>query len=530
MIVETAGLSFLLLAVGGLYLLSSIKKNKKYLLLTELGLIRGVLQYKKSPFYKWGWKKESDSRVWGERIVREAFEKANVGLNPDDLELLKQACDQHAAGKTVEKTNILNRIDRILERSESVSNVAVAYVHPLLTEAFNTPPQAAKAILDRIAIQSVPKNAVMRYAVYQFSEQLNSIGKIILFPNTPGFEIKAKTGETIMRLRGFEGWEHWLKACKGAVEQFIRLRTFSGGKEAVLYLKTQILDNIIQKFLDDSAESQQYVYLMGRQIVQDVMSLNVQDIKYREMLFYQWQFADDITFTMRDHKKIRELFSQTDLIPRFREILIQSITPLYDSLPALANRFPRHVIFYGKDSSTRSFAAQQYLQHLFSILKFIAGLYNQKPRIPIFLRILDSDVARARSGEAPQGEEAEPKTRKRKGEAEEEGDVFYNNRGHMPQLLDYHKKLIVFEKNLDPYAAEKMGWIVEVPVDEFTLQEHAQFDMGDYLTYKRIDCSRRGDVDVHGDDKTAKSQCRQFLNAILNEIVSPSGVMKINDE
>jgi len=519
MIVQAAGLSFLLLAIGGLYFLSSINKSKKNRLLIELGLLRGVLQYKKSPFYKWGWKKESDSRVWGERIVREAFEKANVGLNPDDLEILKQACDQHAAGKTVDRISLLNRIDKILERSESVANVATAYVHPLLTEAFNTPPQAAKAILDRVSIHSTLKNAVMRYAVYQFTDQLNSIGKIILAPNTTGFEIKAKTGETIMRLRGFEGWEHWLKACKGAIEQFVKLRSFSGGKEAALYLITQLVDGLILKFLDDAAESQQYVYLMGRLIVQDVMSLSVQDIKYREMLFYQWQFADDIAFAMRDHKKIRDLFTQIDLAPRFREILIQSITPLYESLPSLANRFPRHVIFYGKDAQIRSFAAQQYLQHLFSLLKFIAELYNQKPRVPLFLRILDSDVARARSGKSPEEELPEPKTRRKKGEEEGE-DLIYNNKGHMPQLLDYHKKLIVFEKNLDPYAAEKMGWIIEVPVDEFTFQEHAQFDMGDYLTYKRVDCAKLGDVDLHGDSKSAKSQRRQFTNAIFNEIVT----------
>ena len=208
-----------------------------------------------------------------------------------------------------------------------------------------------------------------------------------------------------------------------------------------------------------------------------------------------------------------------ELPSRFRQAILEFITPVYESLQALIQRFPRHVIFFGSNPETRSYAAQQYIVHVTKLSKTVSDIINRKTRSPLFLRIFDTDVEKARNPDPTQYTSA---VLSQPGSTNEEEDenVVSANTGHMPVLLDAQKRMTLFERNMDVHTAEKAGWIIELPVEDLTPKEYAQLDLGEYIKYKRINCDKYGNAGQGEEGKSAQFKREKFLNEIFNDLLS----------
>ena len=204
-----------------------------------------------------------------------------------------------------------------------------------------------------------------------------------------------------------------------------------------------------------------------------------------------------------------------ELPTRIRQALLEFITPTHESLHALMHRFPRHVIFYGANPHTRLYATQQYLVHLNKINKIISDLLRRKSAFPLMLRIFDSDMEKARN---PEPEEYNSYVMASDRHVEDEEEIV-TNAGHLPMLLDAQKRMVLFEKDTSPEKAEKIGWIIEIPVEDFTPKEYAQFDLGDYLKYKRINCDKHGEIDQEQESKSAHLQRDRFINSVFESLL-----------
>ncbi len=509
----------------GIYTLSSVKEDRKKLILHDLGLVHSLTSGLKSPFYKWGWRKVSDDRVWGERIVREAFEKRNIGLTQQDLEYFSKVCAQFAGGKSVDKTAVIGYIEKILGRSSSVSNFATKFIQPILENSLRASPNQAKKFLDRVHIDSSVENAPDRLAVYQLKKMLNQHGMGIICSNAGGLHIKGESNEILMTLTGFDSWVFWLKSCKASIEQCLSQRALSTPSQAK-FIKKQILDFYINNEINHMNASRQFIKTMDSLINQESLSINISVIENLERAFYGWHFSESLQFSIQNHESMRSLLSMPELPSRIRKALLEFITPTYESLHALMHRFPRHVIFYGANSHTRLYATQQYLVHLNKINKIISDMLKRKSTFPLMLRIFDSDVEKARNPEPDDFmKHVMPPNRRRNVDEDEE---VVKNIGHMPLMIDTQKSMVLFEKDIEPDKAEKIGWIIEIPVEDFTPKEYAQFDLGDYLKYKRINCDKHGEIDQEQESKSAHMQRERFLNSIFETLLGDSSISPLS--
>ncbi|MGC9326335.1 MAG: hypothetical protein ACP5I1_01750, partial [Candidatus Hinthialibacter sp.] len=133
------------------------------------------------------------------------------------------------------------------------------------------------------------------------------------------------------------------------------------------------------------------------------------------------------------------------------------------------------------------------------------GILQTKNPGPLFLQILEADVEKARH---PEYQEDGPL----EAAQEEDSEGYVSNTGHMPTLLDTQKRMLLFERNLAYEKAEKMGWIIELPIEELTIQEFAQLDLSAYLNYLRINCDSFSDFEDDAEEQTAKASQEKFLN------------------
>lgn len=499
------------------YLIVTSKSDRRKEVLSDLGLSIGIAASLKSPFYKWGWKKSHDDRVWGERIVRETFEKFNIGLGQQDLEFFSQICTRFAAGETIDKASIVAYVDKILSRSVTVSNFAAGFIGPVLERSLSATPAQAHKLLEREKIPSSLENAPDRLAVRQFTKMLRSHGMKIICGEASGLEVKGESGEILTTLHGYDSWEFWLKSCRESLEQCLANKALIKSKTQAKFLRGQI-QGIIQNYEEHLKNSRSFIKNAEYMISQEKSPIGIALVQNLERSFYGWHFSETTKFSLQDHKTLHELITLPELPSRCRQALFENITSTYESLQTVCHRFPRYVIFFGISAETRSYAAQQYLLHLNKINKTLSDVLGVKYRPPLFMRILDADIHKARNPDAGDYKPAVRVSHDEESELKEE-ILVSTNTGYMPLLLDSQKRMILFEKNLDPATAEKIGWIIDLPVDDLTPKESAQMDMGDYIKYKRIDCAKIGNFSNSSDAKSMQNQREKFLNAIFDVLL-----------
>lgn len=527
MIIAIFCASLAVLVSIGIYLLSSGKVDKTNQVLTDLGLSHGLASPLKSPFYKWGWRKTTDDRVWGERIVREAFEKHNIGLSQQDLDFFSQVCSRYANGDSIDKASIVSHVEKILARSSSISNFASGFIVPILERSLRASPAQAQKLLEREKVQSSPANAPDRLAVRQITKMLKSHGLRILSTQSMGLEVKSESGDFLMSLAGFDSWEFWLKSCRDSLEQCLSNRSLIKSNSQAKFLRSQISNGIIQNYINQLKKTRHFIKTIEKLLTQESIPRSRSDIENLERIFYTWHFSEGIRFSLQDHASLQDLIALPELPSRFRQALFDYINSSFESLHALLLHFPRHVIFMGSNPETRSYAAQQYLVHLSKLSKTISDVIGRKLRIPLFLRILETDVQKARN---PDPLEYKASLLPPKEESHNNEEEISGNTGHMPLLLDSQKRMIIFERNMDPSSAEKMGWIIELPIEDLTPKEYAQLDLGDYLRYKRINCSQFDGFEQNDEGKSGQFKREKFLNQIFDKLLEESIIPNFLDD
>ncbi len=520
MIVTIFLISIALLFSIGIYLLTKAKTDRQTQLLVDLGLVRGVTSPLKSPFYKWGWRKSTDDRVWGERIVREAFEKQNIGLNHQDLEFFSQVCSRFASGGSVDKSEIIDYVKKIFSRGSTISNMAYGFIAPIFEHVLSASPQQAKQLLEREKIRSSTSNAPDRLVIRLISKLLKNHGMNILCSDS-GMDIKNESGDTLASLKGYDGWNFWLKSCRESVEKCLGNRTWVKTHSQAKFFRSQIKDQLIQSYINHIQKSRTFIRNIEQILKEESIPKSKSDLENLERIFYRWHFSDGIHFSLQNMEEFHHLLILQGFPSRFRQALLDSITDKYESLLSLLIRFPRHIIFMGINPEARTFAAHQYLLHFSKVIQTISTITRRTPQIPLFLRIFEDDVNKARNPEVDEYRPMATLTREEiEQTAKEEDNTVSGNTGHIPLLIDSHKRLILFEKNLDAYTAEKMGWILEIQVEDFTPKEYAQLDLGQYLHYQRIHCDKIGDFPSEAENKSFPQKRITYFNTILDKLLT----------
>src|SRR3972149_4850806 len=124
----------IVMALGGAVLLIQVlgAHKKQSQILIDLGLERNFSGEEKAVFYKWGWRKIPAERIWGERIVTEAFRKANVWISLDDLKYFEKICHLHEKGKWIDVENVKSRVKSIVSRMDALRLTVASRVRDLL--------------------------------------------------------------------------------------------------------------------------------------------------------------------------------------------------------------------------------------------------------------------------------------------------------------------------------------------------------------------------------------------------------------
>ncbi|RJP27235.1 MAG: hypothetical protein C4527_13765 [Candidatus Omnitrophota bacterium] len=513
-LVIIAGIICLFVAGGGVFLFSGKSLHQQNQLLEDLGLSRSRTKSNATPYYKWGWRKAFDERVWGERIVRLAFEKAKIWLSPDDLLFFKNTCDLYATGKPVKDEEILAHIDKIVTRKGNLSNCATKQVKSIITGLLAISDKDAMQILKGLGVRNSDGNARRKLGMVQFRRMLNTVGSQILAHNAKGYEIK-ENEETLFTLQGFDGWKHWVAACKEEVKKLPLLHAKStDDKTLLLFLQKNITSGVIKEMEDDLRQSQQFLSLLEEEIYRKEIRIPFPKIERLESIFYYWQFTNGIPFHYLDHGRIRELLTLKNISSRFKEIIINAINPNYPSFTALTKLFPDRVIFYGDNAYARAYASQQYIAHYELLLQTLNASKKKMIRPPALLLITASDIERARTGKI---EIEKPDD---SSEEENEGENQIAEKDCISQIINEQKKISLLERNIDGNTAETIGWIIDMAIADFTVQEYAYLDSGPNRSFIRIPCSGYRDVDFQSFSEHAKKQKWDFFNFILDSIVT----------
>ena len=208
LIAGIALLAFFLLLPIVLMASSGRKGNKE--LLHSLGLSRSWSKDKSTAFYNWGWRKQSGERVWGERVVKEAFRKANVWLSPEDLDYFQGICEEREKGQEVNRDKVIRRIESIVKREESLEDSIKTIINKILSQVSTITEQEANKILQESGINLSGKDRIIqRYGSNEFRKVITDAAFHILSSESKGFQFTSSGGSRVYSLVGMEAWERW---------------------------------------------------------------------------------------------------------------------------------------------------------------------------------------------------------------------------------------------------------------------------------------------------------------------------------
>lgn len=491
---------------------SGSAKSTHNQILDDLGLAKNVTGKSSAPYYKWGWRKGTDERVWGERIVRQAFKKANLWLSADDLLFFKETCDAYAGGNTVDENSIQTRIEKILERSGEITNCATNQIRAIVQDVISISDAEANQHLKEQGVHPKADKAQFQLGLLRFRRMMTKAGEEILGLDSNGLAVKNEEGQLLFMLKGLDGWDHWLKSCQEEVKRINVSRSPSRNPSLLRNLKSNFQSSILQSHENDLIGSKKFMASLEEEIQQGDLKITQKRVEKLVSIFYYWLFTDAIPFNSADHKRIRDFLCRKDLATHFRQIVLEAITQDYLSLRNLVNTFPKKVIFYGKNPHARAFASQQYMTHLEIIIKTLVT--TSKQSYPPGLIVITAKQMQEAREYAAEMEEM-PDRRKK--------DEPPPRRDYLPELLDKQKHLSIVERNIDERTAEMWGWMVDIDVDDFTPKEYAHLDKGVYRSFIRFLCDGFGNIDFTSQSKHAKEKRVQYFQAVLDKLLkSPS--------
>ncbi len=510
MIIGSLGLIIILVLTWGvIHFYKKSDGSVREQLLTDLGLGKSASEKSEAPYYKWGWSPGTDERVWGKRIVTLAFQKAKLWLSTDDALFFKESCNCYAAGQAVDEKLIHERIEKILKRSDEITNCATAQVKRIFQDVASLSDAEAAQHLKEQGLHAKSGKAQYQLGVLRFRRMMTKAGEEILGLHSNGMAVNNEEGELLFMLKGMDGWDHWLKSCREEVQRVNVSRSPSSNPSLLRLLKAHILTTILKSFENDIASSQKFLSSFEQEIQQGDLNLSIKRIEKLESFFYHWQFSEGIPFNSQDHSNICNLLSRKDLAPHFRHIIIDAITTDHLSIHNLGTKFPNKVMFYGKNPHARSFASQQYMAHLDILIKSLASS-SKETYSPGLIVVTAKQIGDVRE----YGDQLEEILKRKRKDDEPEP-----RRDYLPELLDQQKHLSIVERNIDDRTGELWGWIVDIDLDEFTPKEYAHLDKGAYRSFVRFLCDGHGDIDFTSQSNHAKQKRVQYFKMILDNLV-----------
>ena len=487
------------------------QKKATQAILVDLGLAKSWSKDQESPFYKWGWRKSADDRVWGERIVRQAFEKQGVWLGSDDLMFFEDICNRHAAGEKVDDKSVLAQINNIFERRGRMSNCATIVIKKLLSEIANTSDSEAKKVMMKFGVRVNPGNTLAQYGAFRVRQLNSNVGKAILMQNTGGFPVKNEQDETLYTLQGLEGWRHWIFACRDEFKKY----TPSGSgdiKKALQSVKNRALNTIIKEAIEDLQGASDFASRLENEIYKGGIQFDVAKIETLISYFYGWQFADGVSFNRTDNRKIREFLLRNEISPIFRSRVLAKINSSHDSLRIAMDQFPKRAIFYGKNDQARQYICQNYLAHLVELFSAVSSVMGRGYLPPSHLLVKSEDIIAARQYWARMKEMSDFERK-----ADRNTEVHYR-RDYIPELIEKQKEFSLFERDVDEEFAEIYGYLVNLGVEELTVAESAHIDKSVFRRYLQICCDPKSEIDFESDSDKAKNERKNFFSQVLQSI------------
>ncbi len=486
-IVATSCVVLLLLGFGWINIRTNIQQKNQ--LLVDLGLLQTAVSKNNAPFYKWGWRKNSEERVWAERIVRSAFKKAGIWLSVDDLNYFEGLCNQSQAGKKINRENAIKRVEDIRKRTEIFTDWVSRYVKNILDDILKTTEAGALQHLKESGIQCEPNRALLRYSNMILRKKLAQAGNFILGRSGDGMKLEDKENQQVYVLSGFEGWEHWVNLYTQEIRKQLNSRAANNKLASVL--KNSLIQGLFQDYEEDIKDYRKFLDKMVNKDANHGFAYPREKVEELENILYHWQFSDGISFNIVDHKNIRALLTRADLIPQFRERIARGITPQVHSLKPLIQSYPRHILFYGKHEKPRRFTSLQYLLHMELLTRNLGSPAGEETKPPILLTLIDAEVKEAYDHETP-----------------------------VTDLIEKQKKFSIFERDIDPGSAEKQGWIINLSAGDAMVHDFSELNDPPYNQYSRF-CTDTGmGIDYESLSHNAVQQRNAFLAMMFDSLTS----------
>ncbi len=503
-----------------MYLLTQKNHKKHHTLLVDLGLAKRWNREETTPFYKWGWRKASGERVWGERIVRKAFEKAEIWLTPEDLAFFEKQCRDNSAGHTINEDKVRDRVEIIINRNDHLTSHVMKIIREVIQYVMSVTKSEAEMLLANLGVKEreAPLQQLLKL---ELKRKLRQAGLSIMGIDSKGMNLKSDKGEFVYKLKGFDGWSQWINVFERECIAQLSRRSYPPYDKVLQSVKKSVQNGLFSDFKNDITEARKFRTALSQEIQSGVLRFQMNDVEQLDSILYSWKFNDKIPFRFNDHKHLRELILKRDLSPRFREIIVQQIQPDSSSLLSLARFFPRYVIFYGHNSKARKFASEQYINHIDRLMDILPTFTHTETNPPALVRIREKNIQQAR----------------------EEADNLLNSphslldtlRGETPEVKDMEPYLLQFiqkekqkgivDRNLTKEEAEEQGWIIDMGMDDPTEFELEQLTESEYSSYYRINCDGPGDIDFESNSFNAKQQRIYFFNMILDSL---TGVPEID--
>lgn len=511
-------ISIIVLLGGGALtvLLMAMKGGSKHRqILIDLGLEVGVGGKVQTQFYKWGWRKQSAERVWAEVIVKEAFRKARIWVSAEDLAYFERACTMYAKGKTPSDEKLKNRVRSITDRMDALRSTIANHVRDVMQRILNTSAKDAKVILDGKGIHVEDHQIMSRFGTYYIRHKLSALGKDILGYDAKGCPIGNDKGETVVKLKGMTAWKVLLDIYIDEVQKQTGKQTKGMKATTFLSIERQVNEGLLRDYLDDVTLNQKFVDMLDAEIQEKDINGTIEEIEKLESIFYGWRFTEGIPVNNVDHKRIRKLLCNKELAGRFREIVIDCITPDFKQSKTLLETFPKSVIFHGASKDARAFASEIYQVHYRRLLEAFAPCFGVDQEEPVLLIISEKDFNRVMEEES---EKVSGMEKFSKVQGIKQSETYEPDK--VVKLLDRHKKLLNRERNLTDDLSEKKGWIVNIPVSNDYPEAFALFDAPPYSKYIRFNCDSAGPIDFMNRTYQARKQREIFFNLILDMLTN----------
>ncbi|MDP8243797.1 MAG: hypothetical protein P9L94_06930 [Candidatus Hinthialibacter antarcticus] len=517
LIIAAVTIIVIILLVLLIVMFSSSGGGEQKSLLAELGLTNKWSGEKTSPFYKWGWKKTSSDRVWGERIVKKAFREAGIWLSPDDLNFFQRKCEENTSGKSMNDKSIMERVELVVKRTDTISGSISQQIRLLVDRLFSATEEEAVKFLKEMKIEPENTPALGKLTSIEFKRFIRHAGLQMFSPLAKGLKIEGKTEQESFVLRGFESWCYWLSKLKSELKQQLEknkgLRSHIVGRA----LQQIILDKLLRSLEDDYKSSLSYRSNIEQQLQDLEINLTPDEIENSESLLFTWQFTEKMAFSEYDHKKYRQFMVTKELCPAFREGIVRKLQSNTSSARSMLKVYPRDVIFYGDNYEVRTYTTKMYQAHLKALINVFAVSNKDSLNGPEIIAITLDDIYKARKEVDERMAELQtlpPSKRK---------EVTID-REYLTRIIDKRKQYSAFERQIDQAVAESHGWIIDIPLGkDLRPDEYRELKSGKFVEFVMYECTPEIEVDLQSNSTLAKKKRNEFLPTVLKALSQLSG-------